>query len=136
MAHPISKSSASKPVKNRKTTRFRTRSRTRSKRGPEITRATPIPQKGRTDHFGHQKLSFSLLFCYGFGPRATCMQNTMGTPQTWSHFNMLDLYETLRTLSQCHHLSHKNCACQMQKNWAHHKTWCHFKLKHRIAGRG
>ena len=33
MAHPISKSSASKPVKNRKTTRFRTRSRTRSKRG-------------------------------------------------------------------------------------------------------
>ena len=42
------------------------------------------------------------------------MQNTMGTPQTRCHFNMLDLHETVRTLSQYHHFVQKKCTCQMQ----------------------
>ena len=29
--------------------------------------------------------------------------------KTWCHFNVLDLHETLRTLSRCHHFGHKNC---------------------------
>ena len=64
----------------------------------------------------------TLSKCHHFGHKnGTChMQNTMGTPQTWSHFNMLDLREKLRALSQCHHLAHKNCACQMENKWAHH----------------
>ena len=38
----------------------------------------------------------------------------MGTPQTRCHFNMLDLHETVRTLSQYHHFVQKKCTCQMQ----------------------
>ena len=34
--------------------------------------------------------------------------------RTWYHFNMLDLHETVHTLSRCHHFRHRNCTCQMQ----------------------
>ena len=95
-----------------------------------------------TVHFNmldlHERLC-TLSQCHHFGHKnSSCqIQSTMGTPQTWSQINMLDLHQTLRTLSQCHHIlltkiAHVKCKTQ----WAHHKTWCHFKLKHRTAGRG
>ena len=52
--------------------------------------------------------------------KCTCQMNTMGTPQTWSHFNMLDLHETVHTLSQCHHFCPKKNAHAKKTQWAHH----------------
>ena len=43
----------------------------------------------------------------------------MSTPQDMARFNMLDLHETLRTLSQRHQFGHKNCTCQMQNHNKH-----------------
>ena len=52
--------------------------------------------------------------------KCTCQKKTMGTPQTWSHFNMLDLHETVHTLSQCHHFCPKKNAHAKKTQWAHH----------------
>ena len=72
---------------------------------------------------------------------------------------MLDLHETLRTVSNHDDVGHQNCSLQKQNTLAHNKAWHHFNmlmlgtrvmqhaafdieitadimLKHRIIGRG
>ena len=140
MAHPISKSSASKPVKNRKTTRFRTRSRTRSKRGQnevqKLLGPHQSPKKAERTIFDTRSYRFHYCFVMVLVhvPHACKTQ--------WAHHKHGLTSTCWICTKHCAHwvnviilptkIVHVKCKTQ----WAHHKTWCHFKLKHRIAGRG
>ena len=52
----------------------------------------------------------------------------MGTPQNMVSFQHAVFARNIAHTEANYHFGHNSCTCQMQTQWAHHKTWCLFNM--------